>query len=323
MWRLDPFSIGLLAAVGLAAVAPIGGAPAEALRVVTRVLIGAMFFLYGARLPRAAVVEALRQWRLHLVVLLGTYAIFPVLGLVVGLVAGALVSPALATGIVFLSTLPSTVQSSIAFTSIAHGNVAAAICSASLSNLLGVALTPLLTGLLLVGAGSGGFSLDAIEAIALQLLAPFVLGQILQPWLGAWVARRHGALGWSDRGAILLIVYAAFSDAVREGLWSAMPVVDLLLLVALDAALLAAILLIMGALGRRFARADRIAIIFCGSKKSLATGVPMANVLFSHGAVGTALLPLVVFHQMQLMVCAALARRWAREHDASVTRPAL
>ncbi|WP_457302967.1 bile acid:sodium symporter family protein, partial [Phyllobacterium sp. P5_D12] len=187
------------------------------------------------------------------------------------------------TGIIFLCVLPSTVQSSIAFTSIAGGNVPAAICAASASNIFGMFLTPLLAGVLLTASGHAGFSLDALQSIFLQLLAPFLLGQILQPWIGNFIRSKNKILMPVDRGSILMVVYSAFSASVNQGLWQTTSLHDLGILLAIDSVILAVVLVVtmFGSRLLGFSRADEIAITFCGSKKSLASGVPIANVLFA------------------------------------------
>jgi sodium/bile acid cotransporter 7 len=313
------YMIAIFGMVVLASILPIGGQSAEIFSVVVNLAIALLFFLHGARLSRDVVIAGMTHWRLHLFVLITTFVVFPILGLIV-LAVPNLMTPALATGILFLCVLPSTVQSSIAFTSIAEGNVPAAICSASASNILGMFLTPLLVGLLLHTQGSGGFSLGSLEGILLQLLAPFILGQIVQPFLGKWLGRHKKLTQAVDRGSILMVVYGAFSEAVIEGLWHRLSATDLVAVVVMDIVLLVAVLCftfyVSGWFG--FNRNDRITITFCGSKKSLASGAPMANVIFAGQDVGSIVLPLMLFHQIQLMACAALARRLAssgREMD--------
>ncbi len=230
-------------------------------------------------------------------------------------------------GLLFLTLLPSTVQSSIAFTAIARGNVAAAVVSASFSNLLGIVVTPLLVALLMQRAGSGNLvSLSAVEGIVLQLLLPFVLGHILRPWIGGFIDRHRANIGRVDRGSILLVVYAAFSAAVVEGLWQTVSRDELVMLVAVSTGLLLIILLTSWGMGRLIglSREDAIVLQFCGSKKSLASGVPIAGVLFPAAMVGPILLPVMVFHQLQLIACAWLARHYgaqlAVDKDAAVAK---
>lgn len=308
----DRFTTLLICTVVLASFLPISGIAAEWFDVATTCAIGLLFFMHGAKLSRSAVVAGFTHWRLHLLIVAVTFFVFPALGLLLGLASPALLNPALYAGILFICVLPSTVQSSIAFTSIAGGNVPAAIGAATLSNILGMLLTPLLVGLLLGGHG-GGFSLNIVGTILLQLLAPFILGQVLQPWIGKFMARYKKALAIVDRGAILMVVYSAFSAAVIEGLWRTLSIGDFAVMIITDMVLLFAVLGITTLASRMlgFSREDEIAIVFCGSKKSLASGMPMASVIFAGQNIGAIVLPLIFFHQIQLMVCAILARNYA------------
>lgn len=312
---LDPFLIALLATVTLATVLPCRGRGAAFFATITDVAIGLLFFLHGAKLSRAAILDGIGNWRLHLTVLASSFVLFPVIGLALRAGLNGWVDRSMLDGVVFLCVLPSTVQSSIAFTSIARGNVPAAVCSASLSNLLGIFITPLFVGLVLTkqtGAGSG-VSLSAIGDILLQLLVPFVVGHLSRPLTAGWIERHKQSTDIVDRGSILLVVYTAFSAAVVEGLWHKLSALDLIVVLLLDGLVLAIALFSTTFAARRlgFARADEIAIVFCGSKKSLASGVPMASVLFPAAVVGPMIVPIMLFHQMQLMVCATLARRYA------------
>lgn len=310
-FKPDNFTLAIVGAVVLASLLPASGAAADVVHVLTILAIALLFFLHGARLSREAVVAGALNWRLHLLVLCSTFAVFPLLGEACQHALRGFLPESLLAGLLFLCLLPSTVQSSIAFTSIARGNVAAAVCSASLSNFVGIFLTPALVALLM--NLKGGVSLGAVVSIVLQLLAPFLAGHFLRPRIGAFVARHKAALGFVDRGSILLVVYLAFSEAVLSGIWHKIGAADLVKLVVVCALLLAIVLAITVAAARWFGfdRADEIAIMFCGSKKSLASGVPMASVLFPLAQVGIAVLPLMLFHQIQLIVCAVLARRFA------------
>lgn len=279
--------------------------------------IGLLFFMHGARLSREAVLAGLFNWRLHITVFAATFILFPILGLALKPLGELLLTPELYLGFLFLAALPSTVQSSIAFTSIARGNISAAVCSASASNLFGVFITPVLLGVLLRTDGDAGISvLDAIGPIVMLLLLPFVVGHLLRPWIGSWVMRHSKLLNFTDQGAILLVVYSAFSQSVSEGLWKNTPIVALAGVLLLSSLLLAVVLVITTYSSRKlgFSVEDEIVIVFCGSKKTLASGVPMAKVIFAgHAAgLGAIVLPLMVFHQIQLMVCAVLAERYAR-----------
>ncbi len=309
---IDGFILLLLATVGLATLLPATGAAAGAVSGSVQVAVGLLFFLYGARLSPQEALAGARHWRLHLLILGCTFVLFPLLGEAARLLPHSVLGPQLYTGVLFLTLLPSTVQSSIAFTSMAKGNVAAAICAATFSSLLGILVTPLLaTWLLASGAGvrvSGGQILD----IVLQLLVPFAVGQALRRWIGPWIKRHRVVTLVVDRGSILLIVYSAFSAGVREGIWGRVTAGQVLWLAAVCLALLAIVLLFTATVSRRlgFDRADRVTIQFCGSKKSLANGLPLATILFPAASVGLMVLPLMLFHQIQLMVCTVLAQRW-------------
>lgn len=317
----DRFTVLLVCTVILASLLPIHGVFAEWFGLATDIAIGLLFFLHGARLSRDTVISGALHWRLHLTILLTTFAIFPILGLMIGFIPEDILAAPLYTGFLFLCVVPSTVQSSIAFTSMAGGNVPAAIVAASGSNILGMFLTPLLVGVLLSTTGSGGFSWDALESILLQLLLPFVLGQILQPWIGDWIRAKKKMLAPVDRGSILMVVYLAFSEAVMEGLWHAFSATDIAVVIVVDIVLLAVVLCItmFGSRLLGFSKEDEITITFCGSKKSLASGVPMANAIFANqtSSVGAIVLPLMFFHQIQLMACAVIAQKYARRREAS------
>lgn len=314
----DRFTLALLGTVVLASLWPCRGEGARWFGGAADLAIALLFFLHGAKLSRRAALAGFAHWRLHLVVLASTFALFPLLGVLARPWLTTLLTPEFYRGVLFLCLLPSTVQSSIAFTSIARGNVPAAICAASASSLLGILVTPLLAGWL-VHVHGRGVSLHAIGGIVAQLLLPFVAGQLARRWIGGWVEAHRRVLALVDQGSILLVVYGAFSAAVVAGLWQHTPPHTLALLAICDAALLGVVLLLTryGARALGFSREDRITIVFCGSKKSLASGIPMAKVLFPAPALGAIVLPLMLFHQIQLFTCAVLARRYARESSAS------
>ncbi|MCZ4306967.1 bile acid:sodium symporter [Zoogloeaceae bacterium G21618-S1] len=313
----DPFSIAVIVAVLIATLLPAVGRGATVFGGLTHLAIALLFFLHGARLSRAAIIAGAGHWRLHALVFACTFVLFPLLVLALKPLILPLVGETLYRGMIYLSVLPATVQSAIAFTSMARGNVPAAICSAAASSLLGIVLTPLLVMVLMDAGDGSGSGLDAVGKIVLQLLVPFLAGHAARHWIGAWVARHQRWLKFIDQGSILLVVYTAFSDAVTGGLWQLVPAADLLALALVCCLLLAMVLWITQLLALRlgFSTEDCITIVFAGSKKSMATGVPMAQILFAGGAVGPLILPLMIFHQIQLMVCAALAQHYAQRDE--------
>ncbi|PRQ11082.1 hypothetical protein C1Y63_08115 [Corynebacterium sp. 13CS0277] len=318
--KLDPLIMLILGAVALAIVLPIQGRPAEIFSTATKIAIALLFFLYGARLSPAEALAGLKHWRLHSVIQTFTFVVFPIIGLALAPLAH-IFGPELYRGILYLTLVPSTVQSSIAFTSIARGNVAGAIVSASASNLIGVFATPLLVMLLMTN-GTSGITVDGhvFLDIAIQLLLPFILGQLSRRWVKEIAANKATKI--VDRGSITMVVYSAFSHGMVEGIWGQVSVAKVLGLIVFSIVLVMAMLWLTRFTAERlhFDSADMKAIQFCGTKKSLATGLPMAAVIFGTGGLGLLILPLMIFHQVQLMICAAVASRYAAAPDENATQ---
>jgi sodium/bile acid cotransporter 7 len=310
----DPFVPAVLATLLLATLWPATGAAEDVVGTLATAAVMLLFFLHGVKLPRENLLAALTHWRLHLLILGSTFLLFPVLGLALSRLFPALLPAHLWAGVLFLCALPSTVNMSIAFTSMARGNVGASVTSAAVSNLLGIIITPLLVGALLQAQEDAVVPLSGIRKIAMQLLLPFVLGHLLRPLLAGWAGRHKQLITWSDRLTILLAVYSAFSAAVIGGIWSTLPLATLLVLVGICALLLTCAMLVTlnGARLAGLPTADCRSALYCGSFKSLISGVPMARVLFPSAEIGAMILPIMIYHQMQLMVSATLAPRQAR-----------
>ncbi|HVW73114.1 MAG TPA: bile acid:sodium symporter family protein [Rhizomicrobium sp.] len=316
---IDPYLLMLLGMVALGLLLPATGHGLHLVNDGAYLAVAGLFFLYGARLSPAAVWAGLTHWRLQSLVFTSTFLLFPVIGLIVGHLARPFLPAALASGLIFVALLPSTVQSSIAFTSIARGDVPAALCSASLSNLVGVLLTPALATL--VFPGNHAFSTGGIADIGLQILLPFALGQAARPLIGRWLERHRLLTTAFDRGSILVIVYSAFSEGTASGVWRLISAENLGMVLVLDLAMLGLVVAITTFTSRflGFSTEEEIAIVFCGSKKSMASGLPIAKILFP-GHVALVVLPLMIFHQAQLFVCAMLARRYAGRESPSMDK---
>ncbi len=318
--RLDAFALSLLGVVLAATLVPCSGTSAVVFHGLGIAAIATLFFLQGARLSRGAILDGITCWRLHVTIATTTFVLFPLTGLALSAAFRTTLPPLLWTGVLFLCALPSTVQSSIALTSMAKGNVAGAICSATASNVAGIALTPLIFGVMSRVHG-GGVSLDGVAQVFCQLLVPFVVGHWLRPKIGGWVDSNRRVLSFTDRGSILLVVYGAFSAAVVHGIWHRLPSTVLLLLMLIVGFILAIVLLGIKfacvALG--FGNEDISAATFCGSQKSLVSGVPMAIALFSAAAMGPILIPIMIYYPMQLVVCAWLAGHYALAANAALT----
>ncbi|MCS4492252.1 bile acid:sodium symporter [Corynebacterium sp. ES2794-CONJ1] len=312
MPKIDPLIVLILLAVLGAVVFPISGTAAEYFSAATALAIALLFFLYGARLSTAEALEGLKHWRLHLVIVVFTFVFFPLIGLALKPVE-AIIGSQLYIGLLYLTLVPSTVQSSVAFTSIAKGNVAGAIVSASLSNLLGVVLTPVLVMLTMTTTTTLRIDASVFFNIALQLLLPFILGQLSRP-LVAEVAKNK-ATKVVDRLSIAMVVYSAFSAGMVTGLWASISYRDIILLIVISIAIVSLTLALTYKVGQSlgFTLSDTRAIQFCGSKKSLATGLPMAAIIFGAANIGVLITPLMIFHQIQLMMCSWLAARYGAQ----------
>ncbi|HUG72971.1 MAG TPA: bile acid:sodium symporter family protein [Steroidobacteraceae bacterium] len=310
----DPFVPAVLATLLLATLWPASGAAEDVVGNLATAAVMLLFFLHGVKLPRENLLAAVTHWRLHLLILGSTFLLFPLLGLALSRLFPALLPAHLWAGVLFLCALPSTVNMSIAFTSMARGNVGASVTAAAVSNLLGIIITPLLVGALLQAQEDAVVPLSGIRKIAMQLLLPFVLGHLLRPLLAGWAGRHKPLITWSDRLTILLAVYSAFSAAVNEDIWSRQPLTTLLVLAGICALLLTCAMLVTfnGARLAGLPTADCRSALYCGSFKSLISGVPMARVLFPSAEISAMILPIMIYHQMQLMVSATLAPRQAR-----------
>jgi sodium/bile acid cotransporter 7 len=314
----DWFLLGMVAATVLAWAVPEPGAAGGWMHpeLVTKIGVALIFFLHGVALSFGAMRAGVLNWRLHLVVQAFTFLVFPLLGFALNAALTGRVAPELKLGVFYLCALPSTVSSSVAMTAAARGNVAGAVFNATLSSLIGIFLTPMWVAVVLKTSGQSVPLGPVILDLLRWLVLPLAVGQALHPWFGAWVGRHKAGIGIVDRGTILLLVYTSFCDSFKQGVWSGHGAGQVVLVALVCAALFALVMVLTGAVARAlgFTREDRLAAIFCGSKKTLASGVPMAKLIFgAHPGLGLILLPIMIYHPLQLIVCGVLAARWGRE----------
>lgn len=317
--NVDPLIVLIIAAVIIAIIFPASGQFAEWFSTATNLAIALLFFLYGARLSTQEALKGLTNWKLHLTILAFTFVAYPIVGLLLQPLS-SLIGEEIYRGILYLTLVPSTVQSSVAFTGIAKGNISGAMVAASASNLAGVFLTPLLV-MLIMGAGDGiHIDVSVFFNIALLLLLPFILGQLARNFIPAVKGvAANKATKIVDRGSIAMVVYSAFSEGMVAGVWSRVGVWEVVFLIVFSIVLICFMLWLTRWISAKlgFPRADVIAIEFCGTKKSLATGLPMASVIFGGASLGLLILPLMIYHQIQLMICSWLAARYGREAEGS------
>ncbi len=321
-FRFDWFMRGMLAAVLLAFLWPEPGARGGVLQPqwINRIGIALVFFLNGLGLSMAAMRAGVLNWRAHLLIQASTFVLFPLLGVLLLRLTHGLVSEDLQLGFFYLCALPSTVSSSVALTMAARGNVPVAVFNATLSSLIGVLITPAWMAWMLERAGIDFPVGPVVRDLLVWVVLPLVAGQIVRPRLGAWAARHRNRLQIVDRLTILMLVYTSFADSVQQGVWSRYGVLAVVETLAGTLLLFLLVLSGIGLLARAFGmdRGDRVAVVFCGSKKTLAAGVPMAHLIFgANPAIGLILMPLMLYHPLQLAIGGVLAQRWAQRAPPS------
>jgi len=317
----DPFLLCLFGAVVLASLLPQLGRNGGWLRLdqATSVGIFAIFFLNGVSLSMERLKQGLSRWPVHIVVQLFTFVVFPLLWVAAHFLFGSLVPNDLMLGFYYLCALPSTISSSVAMTSAARGNVPAAIFNATFSTLVGIVITPALVGLVIDSHGQGLDITKAALDVAKLVALPFVIGQVLRPWLGGFFTKHKKGAFLVDRGVIVMLVLNSFSESVAGGLWQTYGLGLIGTAFIGCIVLLAVVLALSTWVSRRFGFTleDEVATVFCGSKKTLATGIPMASLLFgANPMLGVIVLPIMLFHPLQLLACTVLAQRYAKRIEA-------
>jgi len=322
---IDWFLLAIILVVAAAVVWPAPGVTGSPLHVewVASYGLSIVFFLYGLTLAPEKMREGFAKWKVHVAVQLATFVLFPIVVLAIGFFAEGLFPPEVWLGFFYVAALPSTVSSSVAMTSLARGNVPVAIFNATLSAFLGVFLTPLLMAWYMQTTGHS-LPLEAvILKVVMLVLVPTALGQIAHRWLAEWAKRNGSWLKICDRVVILAIVYNSFCDSIHAGIWSAHDISLLLEMIAGVITLFLIIYALMHIPARLlgFNREDRIACLFCGSKKSLATGVPLSKVIFgATPSLGLIIAPLMLFHFFQLVIVSFIANRFAHDPVTEAAR---
>lgn len=301
----------LLLTFALAAYVPVAEAHAPVGGTISNVGIFLLFLLNGIRLPRDEVLHGVKNWRLQGGIFLWVFGAMAAAGWALSHLFAPVLPATLALGLLYLGVLPSTVQSATSYNTLAKGNIAASVIAAALINLVGVVVTPMLFAAL--GSAKGvAIGSDVVLRIATILLLPFIIGQVIQPWVRPIIMAHKDITGWLDRLVIALAVYVALSAAVREGLWSQLPVPVLLTLAGAVALFLGFAFGGAWLAGGGFARPDRKAFLFAGAHKSIAIGAPLAAILFSKAEAGFILIPVILYHLAQLILSAPVATHLAR-----------
>ena len=314
------FLVGMVVAIALAAISADVGKSGGLIHLdkITGIGVAIVFFLHGLGLSPSAIKAGISNWRMHIYIQMATFVAYPLLWVIFGDVFLAYMPAALAFGFCYLFVLPSTISSSVAMTSVGKGNVPGAIFNASLSSILGIFITPLLIQAFM---GFEGVELDlmaSIISISKLLLLPMILGQLARPLLLKFAQKHKSVVSKVDKYVILLIVYNAFCDSVANGIWSTFTIEMLITSIVICIVVLLCMvhLIQWGARRSKFERADEVAVVFCATKKTLAAGIPMATVIFgSNPDLGMILLPIMLYHPIQIFYCAILASRYAAQSE--------
>lgn len=294
---------------------PANGLILDILKQISKISVGFLFFLHGTKLSKNAILSGFTHWKMHLLILSITFLFFPFFGFSLKIFQENLLKPDIYYGFLFLCSLPSTLQSSIVFTSIARGNVAGAIGAASVSTLLGIFISPLWIFFFLGKSEVLDIQYsNTFFSLFVQMIFPFLLGFLFQRKVAIFFQKSPKLTKFTDYFSVLLIIYCTFSQATNDKIWSIISVPDLLLIIGISLILLLISLWISMKLSRifKFSKEDEISIVFCGSKKSMISGIPIASILFSSSYIGIFIIPLLIFHQIQLIICSVIAQKYAQ-----------
>ncbi|MFO7720835.1 MAG: bile acid:sodium symporter [Gillisia sp.] len=312
--KSNGFIIALFGAIILAYLAPtaLRNFPLE---IIIDIGIGLIFFFYGLKLAPADLKLGFLNYPSHILIQLTTFVLFPLLTFLFIPVFEGGIQSELWLALFFLGVLPSTVSSSVVMVAIAKGNLPTAIFNASISGLIGILVTPLWLSLFLMKTGD--FAIVAIiTKLLLQIVFPLLIGLLLQRWLGNFARKNGRKLSLFDKSVIILIVYSSFSNSFNSNLLESIKMMDLLKISIIVVILFFAVYGITGyackLLG--FNLRDTITVRFAGTKKSLVHGSVMAKIIFgSSASLGLLLLPIMLYHVLQLLLVAVFAERYRKQ----------
>lgn len=317
--KIDGFVLSVIAVIGIAYVFPQWGTPESKIPIDTISAIGIslIFFFYGLKLSPAKLKAGIKNWKLHVLVQGSTFLIFPLLILVFRPFIQNEAQETIWLAFFFLAALPSTVSSSVVMVSIAKGNIPAAIFNASISGIIGVVLTPLWMGLFVQSAQTDFDFTDIYIKLFVQIILPVVVGILLQRFLGEFAQKHNKRLTLFDKSVILLIIYKSFAESFEGDIFSTVSILDLLMLFVAVLILFGIVFFLTGFLAKkmRFNTADQITAQFCGTKKSLVHGTVFSKIIFGKlASIGIILLPLMIFHAIQLLIISTVASRMSRKN---------
>ena len=316
-FKIDKFVIAIILTIGFAYFFPFWGTPNSNVPINTISTIGIflIFFFYGLKLSPNKLKAGLKNWKLHILVQLATFLIFPLIVIVFKPLFSSENSALIWLAFFFIAALPSTVSSSVVMVSIAKGNIPAAIFNASISGIIGVVITPLWMGLFLNNEQADFDFTSIYTKLIVQIILPVILGVLLQRYFGAFAQKHSAKLTMFDKSIILLIIYKSFAESFYEGVFSSVSLLDLFGLLIAVISLFFVVYYLIGFIAKRlhFSLEDRITAQFCGTKKSLVHGTVFSKILFGNMlSLGIILLPLMLFHATQIVIVSFIASKLSK-----------
>ncbi|MCM4173383.1 bile acid:sodium symporter [Arenibacter sp. TNZ] len=318
--KIDGFVLSIIAVIGIAYFFPEWGTQESKIPIdaISAMGIFLIFFFYGLKLSPSKIKSGLKNWKLHLLVQATTFVVFPLIVLAFYPFLRSEEDGVLWLAFFFLAALPSTVSSSVVMVSMAKGNIPAAIFNASISGIIGIAITPLWMGVFVQDAGADLDFAEIYTKLIVQIILPVVLGILLQRYLGEFAQKYNKRLSLFDKSIILLIIYKSFSGSFDENIFSSVSLKDLLVLFIAVLVLFYIVFYLTGFVAKKlkFNTEDQITAQFCGTKKSLVHGTVFSKILFGNMAsIGIILLPLMIFHATQILILSIIAAKRANRPE--------
>ena len=317
--KVDKFVLAIIAFVFLAWLfpQPAGGHSGIILDHISTTGISLIFFFYGLRLSSEKIKLGLKNWKLHILVQTTTFFLFPLIVLLLYPFIQNEQQEILWLGLFFLAAVPSTVSSSVIMVSIGKGNIPGAIFNASISGIIGIIVTPLWMGVFIQQTQPGFDFTEVYFRLVLGIILPVIIGVIMQRRLYSFALKYSRELSTFDKSVILLIVYRSFATSFNDAVFKSVGIIDLTILVIIVVVLFFLLYGLVYAFSAllKFKREDKITALFCGSQKSLVHGTVFANILFAgFHAAGLILIPLMLFHSLQIFVISIIAARYGSKY---------
>ncbi|GLC66844.1 hypothetical protein PLESTF_000482200 [Pleodorina starrii] len=226
-------------------------------------------------------------------------------------------NPDLVNGLVVAMTMPTTISTNVVFTKQSGGNEAAALVNAVIGNIIGIFVSPGWLYLYLGKSGQAPYA-NVIRQLAVTIIAPLIVGQVVQYVFPDHVKKAQEKINFGKVGnlMIILLVWNTFCDTFHRDIsldaksWVPMLFLEIGLFLTFSAMCLALATFVPLKNIFRFDKSDAVAVVMCGSTKTLALGMPLITVLYGkHAHVGVISLPLIIYHASQCLIGSLYIKR--------------